>query len=146
MKSVARLSTPISGFTLIEVLIALAILAIALTAAVRAASVATDSANETKLRTLATWIAQNRIALVSTSAVFPPVGESNGRETMANIEFAWKQKISNTPNTAFRKIEVQVLRPSVGVGVGTGAGVGAVNESWLANLSGFVVKDVGASP
>lgn len=122
------------GFTLIEVLIALAILAIALTAAVRAASVATDSANETKLRTLATWIAQNRIALVSTSAVFPPVGESNGRETMANIEFAWKQKISNTPNSAFRKIEVQVLRP-------VGGGVGAANESWLANLSGFVVKN-----
>ena len=140
MKSTAK----ISGFTLIEVLIALAILAIALTAAVRAASVATDSANETKLRTLATWIAQNRIALVSTSAVFPPVGESNGRETMANIEFAWKQKISNTPNTAFRKIEVQVLRPSVGVGAG--AGVGTVNESWLASLSGFVVKDVRASP
>ncbi len=122
------------GFTLIEVLIALAILAIALTAAVRAASVATDSANETKLRTLATWIAQNRIALVSTSAVFPPVGESNGRETMANIEFTWKQKISNTPNSAFRKIEVQVLRP-------VGGGVGAANESWLANLSGFVVKN-----
>ena len=38
------------GFTLVEVLIALAILAIALSAAVRAASVAIDSAQETKLR------------------------------------------------------------------------------------------------
>ncbi len=126
------------GFTLIEVLIALAILAIALTAAIRAASVATDSANETKLRTLATWIAQNRIALVSTSAVFPAVGETDGRETMANIEFTWKQKISNTPNSAFRKIEVQVIRPDISVG--------AANESWLANLSGFVVKNDKTSP
>jgi len=133
MKSAAKTF----GFTLIEVLIALAILAIALTAAVRAASVATDSANETKLRTLATWIAQNRIALVSTSAVFPAVGESTGRETMGNIEFEWKQKISNTPNAAFRKIEVRVLRP--------GVGVGAASESWLTNLSGFVVKDVKGS-
>jgi len=123
------------GFTLIEVLIALAILAIALTAAMRAASVATDSANETKLRTLATWIAQNRIAEINAISVssFPSVGESNGRQTMANIEFAWKQKITNTPNSAFRKIEVQVLRP----------GLGKENEQWLANLSGFVVK---ASP
>jgi general secretion pathway protein I len=120
-----------AGFTLIEVLIALAILAIALTAAMRAASVATDSANETKLRTLATWIAQNRIAEInaSTTTTLPGAGESNGRQTMANIEFEWKQKISNTPNTAFRKIEVQVLRPG--------------NDQWLANLSGFVVK---ASP
>jgi general secretion pathway protein I len=120
-----------AGFTLIEVLIALAILAIALTAAMRAASVATDSANETKLRTLATWIAQNRIAEINALSVtsLPSVGESNGRQAMANIEFEWKQKISNTPNTAFRKVEVQVLRPG--------------NDQWLANLSGFVVK---ASP
>lgn len=120
-----------AGFTLIEVLIALAILAIALTAAMRAASVATDSANETKLRTLATWIAQNRIAEInaSTTTTLPGAGESNGRQTMANIEFEWKQKISNTPNAAFRKIEVKVLRPG--------------NDQWLANLSGFVVK---ASP
>jgi general secretion pathway protein I len=127
MKSILKLA----GFTLIEVLIALAILAIALTAAMRAASVATDSANETKLRTLAIWIAQNRIAEINALSVtnLPGVGESNGRQAMANIEFEWKQKISNTPNTAFRKIEVQVLRPG--------------NEQWLANLSGFVVK---ASP
>ena len=127
MKSVAK----DYGFTLIEVLIALAILAIALTAAMRAASIATDSANETKLRTLATWIAQNRIAEINAVSVanLPGVGESNGRQAMANIEFEWRQKISNTPNTAFRKIEVQVLRPG--------------SEQWLANLSGFVVK---ASP
>ncbi len=140
MKIAPRL---LSGFTLIEVLIALAILAIALTAAVRAASVATDSANETKLRTLATWIAQNRIALVNANnASLPSAGESGGRETMANIEFEWKQKISNTPNPAFRKIEVQVLRPNVSpnVSANVSANVGAGNEQWLANLSGFVVK------
>jgi general secretion pathway protein I len=127
MKSISKHA----GFTLIEVLIALAILAIALTATMRAASVATDSANETKLRTLATWIAQNRIAEINALSVtsLPSVGESNGRQAMANIEFEWKQKISNTPNTAFRKVEVQVLRPG--------------NDQWLANLSGFVVK---ASP
>lgn len=94
----------------------------------RAASVATDSANETKLRTLATWIAQNRIAEVNALSVanLPSVGESSGRQAMANIEFEWQQKISNTPNSAFRKIEVQVLRPG--------------NEQRLANLTGFVVK------
>jgi general secretion pathway protein I len=94
----------------------------------RAASVATDSANETKLRTLATWIAQNRIAEINALSVtnLPSVGESSGRQAMANIEFEWKQKISNTPNIAFRKIEVQVLRPG--------------ESQWLANLSGFVVK------
>ena len=107
-----------SAFTLVEVLIALAILAIALAAAVRAASVAVDSANETKLRTLATWIAQDRIAiaaaLTKTSGRLPPSGESASTENSAGINFDIQAKISETPNAAFRKMDVKVLRPATG--------------------------------
>jgi general secretion pathway protein I len=101
------------GFTLIEVLIALAVLAIALAAAVRASSVAIDSANESKLRTLATWVAQNRLAetqAVSVAAL-PGLGEVTGRATMANVEFEWRQRISTTPNEGFRRVDVTVSRP-----------------------------------
>ena len=103
------------GFTLVEVLIALAILAIALSAAVRAASVAVDSAHETKLRTLATWVAQDRIAiasaLVKTSNRLPPVGESSDSQNSAGIEFGIQTNVTDTPNPAFRKLDVRVLRP-----------------------------------
>ena len=103
------------GFTLVEVLIALAILAIALSAAVRAASVAVDSAQETKLRTLATWVAQDRIAiasaLVKTSNTLPPVGDSSDSQNSAGIEFGIQIKVADTPNPAFRKLDVRVLRP-----------------------------------
>ena len=103
------------GFTLVEVLIALAILAIALSAAVRAASVAVDSAQESKLRTLATWIAQDRIAiasaLVKTSNRLPPVGDSSDSQNSAGIEFGVQVKVADTPNPAFRKLDVRVLRP-----------------------------------
>jgi general secretion pathway protein I len=100
------------GFTLIEVLVTLTILAIALAAAVRAANVATDSAQETRLRTLATWIAQNRVAELVATNTFPSAGTVSGRSSMSGIEFEWQQATSETPNAAFRKVELKVLRPA----------------------------------
>jgi general secretion pathway protein I len=119
------------AFTLIEVLIALAILAIALAAVTRAARIATDTAQETKLRTLATWVAQNRLAEITAASAtqFPGVSETAGSTTMANVEFAWRQKISATPNRAFRKVEVAVLRPNT--------------PDVLANMNTFIVNAAG---
>jgi general secretion pathway protein I len=100
------------GFTLIEVLIALIILGVALLAAARAANIATEGAEESKLRTLATWVAQNRIALLTATRSFPATGTTSGSSAMGGIDFAWQQTASDTPNAAFRKIEVRVLRPN----------------------------------
>ena len=100
------------GFTLIEVLVALVILAVALAAAARAANIATVSAEESKLRTLATWAAQNRVALLTATRSFPGSGVTNGKSTLGGIDFEWRQMASDTPNPAFRKIEISVLRPN----------------------------------
>ncbi len=99
------------AFTLIEVLIALAILAIALAAAMRAAGTATVSAEQVKLNTYATWVAENRIAELTARRAFPSAGSSNGQSDMAGITFQWTQVVSTTANSAFRKIEVAVTRP-----------------------------------
>jgi len=99
-----------AGFTLIEVLIALAILSIALAAAMRAASMATVSAEEAKLRTYATWVAQNRAAELTARRVFPAVGIENGGVEMGGVAFQWTATSSETPNTAFRKTEIAVTR------------------------------------
>lgn len=99
------------GFTLVEVLVALAIIAIALAAASRAASVAIDSAQESRLRTLATWVAQNRIAELNAQRAFPPAGSHTGHSSMSGIDFEWRETVSDTPNKSFRKVEVRVMRP-----------------------------------
>lgn len=99
-----------AGFTLIEVLIALAILSIALAAAMRAASMATVSAEEAKLRTYATWVAQNRAAELTARRVFPAVGIENGGAEMGGIAFRWTATSNETPNSAFRKTEIAVTR------------------------------------
>lgn len=99
-----------SGFTLTEVLVALAIVAIALVAAGRAARVATASAGEVKLRALAGWVAENRMAEFSVGRTWPPLGAFEGAERQAGIEFRWRAEVSTTPHPAFRRVEVSVAR------------------------------------
>jgi general secretion pathway protein I len=99
------------GFTLIEIMIALIILSVALAAAGRAASVATDSSRAARLRTLATWAAQNRIAELTAMNAVPAVGELTGKTAMGGSEFEWQQKTAETPNAAFRKIELRLTQP-----------------------------------
>src|SRR5579864_2956359 len=50
------------GFTLVEVLVALAIIAIALLAALRAAGQSTANASELRARLLGSWVAENLLA------------------------------------------------------------------------------------
>jgi general secretion pathway protein I len=96
------------GFTLIEVLIALAILAIALAASVRAASVATDGALDVRERMLATWIAQDHLAALVAFGNYPNVGSRTGEVEQANLRFRWEELTSSTPNSEFRRVEVRV--------------------------------------
>ncbi|MFA6921375.1 MAG: type II secretion system minor pseudopilin GspI [Gallionella sp.] len=96
------------GFTLLESLIALAILAIALTAVLRATSAGTSHVDALRQRLLADWVAQNRIALHTGRGDWLPVGSQQGEETQGGLKFIWQETISSTPNHAFRRIEVSV--------------------------------------
>ncbi len=99
------------GFTLIEVLVALGILAITLAAAVRASSMATDGALESRERLLALWVAQNRIAGYSAGLPFPDVGQRSGEDIQAGLSFTWHETIEATPNPWFRSVLVKVSGP-----------------------------------
>lgn len=98
------------GFTLIEVLIALAIISIALAAAMRATAMATTTAEESIMRTYATWVAQNRAAELTARRLFPSVGVETGSSDMAGISFRWTTTTNETPNVDFRKVEISVAR------------------------------------
>jgi len=100
------------GFTLIEVLVALAILAVALAAGFRSVAQSAETATALKSRTLALWVAQNRLAAAQLEAPAPAVGERSGSETQAGVTFSWHATISGTPNPAFHKIEISVADPS----------------------------------
>lgn len=100
------------GFTLVEVLVALAILAVALAAASRSVALATTSAADHKLRVLAGFVAENRMGELSARRVWPGLGVSEGSEGQAGIEFRWRAEVIATPHPQLRRIEIQVMDPN----------------------------------
>lgn len=98
-----------SGFTLLEVLVALVIIAIALGAAIRAAHIATDSAFKMKQRLVATWVAQNRLAETRARRLWPNPGVNNGEVQQAGMTFIWQETVSDATDPMFRKVEVKVF-------------------------------------
>ncbi len=93
-------------------LVALAILAIALAAGFRSIAQSADGATALKARTLALWVAQNRLALAQLETPTPAAGERSGSAAQAGATFAWHESIGGTPNPAFRKIEITVADPA----------------------------------
>jgi general secretion pathway protein I len=97
-----------TGFTLLETLVALAILAIAIAAVMRTASANTSHAEALRMHVLADWVAQNRLALHAARGDWIAVGTQSGEDTQAGARFVWHEDISDTPNPAFRRMEVTV--------------------------------------
>ena len=98
------------GFTLIEILVAVAILAIALAATSRGASVATDGALETRQRLLATWAAQNRVAELRARRLFPSPATTRLSTEQADLALVMEETVADTPNPTIRKVEIAVAR------------------------------------
>lgn len=99
-----------SGFTLLEVLVALTILAIALAAIIGAAS--NQALNTTHLRdkTLAHWVAMNRIAEMQLSAEWPAKGKLRGEEEMGLHAWHWVRTVTETPDPRVRQVDIAVYR------------------------------------
>jgi general secretion pathway protein I len=108
---VRRRASSFAGFTLIEILVALAIVAVALAAGMRALAQSADSASTLKARTLALWVAQNRLAAAQLAEPWPALGSAAGESEQAGTRFIWRESVSGTPNPAFHKIEIVVAEP-----------------------------------
>lgn len=94
------------GFTLIEVMVALTVLAVAFSAGYRALGQSTNNVDLMKRRALAQWVAQNQIAMMQMN----PTRARSGRgvERQAGIDFVWQVTLNPTPNPAFRKVDIDV--------------------------------------
>lgn len=103
------LLTPRKGFTLLEVLVALAVVAIALGAAVQLSASLIDTSYALRQRTLARWVAQNHLNLMLARNQFPAIGSRDGEEQMAGRTFRWREDVSNTPNQYYRRVELRVF-------------------------------------
>jgi len=92
----SRLSKRSSGFTLIEVMVALTIIAISLGALLNTSGTQASSASYLKSKTLAHWVAVNELTQMQISKEFPDIGDKKGSTTMANHEWFWVQTTKKT--------------------------------------------------
>src|SRR5699024_10415566 len=90
--------TRTAGFTLIEILVALAVLAIALGAVIAAAGRYADNAAYLREKTLATWVARNRLAQFMLAPSWPDTGHSDGDARMGEKRWWWRADVSQTPD------------------------------------------------
>ncbi len=97
------------GFTLLEVLIALAVLAIALTATIKGITSYVSNIVYLKERTLAHWVGMNALTELRTSGRFPGAGEIKGNETMAGREFQWVINVIQVEGGDVRRLDIKVM-------------------------------------
>ena len=78
-----------AGFTLIEVMVALTIIAISLGALLSTSGTQANSAAYLKQKTLAHWVAVNELTELRMAKEFPAPGDEKGVTTMANNDWYW---------------------------------------------------------
>lgn len=99
------------GFTLIEIMVALAIVALTLGAGIQAAGALTRQAQRQSDQWLAQLCAENELARLRLSAVWPGIGESESRCEQGDRTLRVRLGLQATPNPNFRRVEARVDDP-----------------------------------
>ena len=97
------------GFTLVEVLVALAITAMVLGAGLKAAGSLTDNAQRLGDVTAAHWCADNALAGLRLAKQFPGTGEADFACTQLGRDYRGLLRTQATPNPNFRRVDAVVL-------------------------------------
>jgi general secretion pathway protein I len=96
------------GFTLIEVLIALAVIAVAMGALISGMARYADNAAYLQEKTLGLWVAHNRLTELDLEPKWPDVGKSDGEAEMAGITWRWHATVAETPDPQVRRVDIRV--------------------------------------
>lgn len=121
------------GFTLIEVLVAVAVLAVTLSAFIVAGARYADNARYLRDHTLALWVARNQMVEYYLAKNWPDTGTDEGTTTMAGRKWQWRAEINESPDPAVRRIDISVYRVN--------PTTGEPAEDAIATLSGFITQD-----
>ncbi|OUD14289.1 type II secretion system minor pseudopilin GspI [Thioflexithrix psekupsensis] len=103
-------SPPKNGFTLLEVLVALAVVAIALAAVIKALGQQVENQRYLQDRTLGQWVAHNVLTELQVKNEWVAVGEKEGNTDMAQRSWFWRIEVSNTIDPRLRRVVVSVYQ------------------------------------
>ena len=95
------------AFTLLEVLVALAVLTMGLGTVIKVAGTQASQLAYLKDKTIALWVANNKVNEIQLDK-WPSTGTSTGHEFMADQDWDWKLKVSNTQDKDLRRLDIEV--------------------------------------
>jgi general secretion pathway protein I len=125
---------PARGFTLIEVLVALVIVAVGMAAVMSALSSAANTVSFLRDETFANYVALNQIATLRLSGQIPQTGTSDGDIDYANRSWHWRQEVASTEIPGVVRIDMKVRPKEVKAGD---------DEAWTTTVSGIAGNSVG---
>lgn len=131
MTRVARIGPRFArGFTLVEIMVALAIFAVVSSALIKNVGMAARQSGVLQERTIAYWVAENHLSRIRLRAhgeepEFPAIGTDRLGVTMADREWMLRVDVQGTENELVRRVDVEVLS-------------GEGGDESLATLTGFV--------
>ncbi len=105
----SRLFHSCSGFTLLEVLVALVIVGTALGASLRAVGGLTQNSSDLRASMMATWSAENRLTQIRLTEEWPPLGRRTFDCPQGELALVCQEEVFPTPNPSFRRVEVSVF-------------------------------------
>jgi general secretion pathway protein I len=100
------------------------VLAIALTATARGLGAAIDTTAALRDRTLARWVAEDKLAEIELRKDWPALDVKEGDADMGGRAFHWRQETGATPAARMRRVELSIFLPG--------------EDAPLARLTGFV--------
>jgi len=98
-----------SGFTLLEVLVALVIVGTALAAGLRAVGSLTSNSAGLRASMMATWSAENRLVQIRLGREFPEIGKRSFPCPQGDLNLLCEEEVITSPNPLLRRIEVSVF-------------------------------------
>jgi general secretion pathway protein I len=124
----------VRGFTLIEVLVALAIVAIGMAAVLGALTSSANTVAYLRDKTFAQWVGLNQIATLRLSGQMTPTGNSDGDTDFAGRKWHWRREVTATQIPGVVRIDVKV-RPA--------EAKGDDDKGWFTTVSGIQGDAVG---
>jgi|JI7StandDraft_1071085.scaffolds.fasta_scaffold06825_3 general secretion pathway protein I len=97
-----------AGFTLLELMIAMAIFALAGVAVMSSSSAHMRAMASIEEQQLAAYVAENELQIALQATQWPPKAEQSGQTTLAQRQWTWKIRTKDTEDDNFKMLTIEV--------------------------------------
>lgn len=125
------------GFTLIEVLVALVIVAFGMGAVLVSLTSAADNAIRMREKTFAEWVGLNQLSTERLQVSLPAIGKKEGDVDFAGSRWHWQETVAPMDIPGMLRITIQVRHADSKQSQSTPSTTDAAKLDWLATIMGF---------